>query len=102
MAIKRRTPSAQPDPAAIEAFGAAAEAPTEPVAAPVAAPAETAPATPEPKPSTAPRTLLIRYPDADLPRELAAVAAIEDRSQHATAVRALRRGLAILRAEAGE
>jgi hypothetical protein len=103
MAIKRRTPATQPDPEAIEAFGAAAEAPT--VAVPTRA-AERVPgvvADDEHKiPKTAPRTLLIRYPSTELPLELAAVAALEDRSQHATALRALRRGLAILRAEAEE
>jgi hypothetical protein len=93
MAIKRRPQATQLDPAAVEAFGAAAEA-TE-VSAAEAPPK--APTT-----GAAARTLLIRYPDADLPRELAAVAALEERSQHATALRALRRGLAILRAEAGE
>ncbi len=43
--------------------------------------------------------MLIRWPDAALAIELAQVAALEDRSQHKTALRALQRGLEILRAE---
>lgn len=45
------------------------------------------------------KTLLIRWPDATLPAELAEVAGLEDRSQHKTALRALQRGLEVLRAE---
>lgn len=105
MAIKKRPPV---DPAAIEAFGEAADAP--PAAAAVVAPVERA-ATPrqapaparKPKPgewpSDVPKSLLIRWPDADLALELASVAALEDRSQHKTALRALQRGLEVLRAE---
>lgn len=100
MAIKKRP---QADPAAIEAFGAAADTP--PVTpAPVAPtpPRQVAPARsaqPGEWPADVAKTLLIRWPDATLPSELAEVAGLEDRSQHKTALRALQRGLEVLRAE---
>lgn len=102
MAIKKRP---QADPAAIEAFGAAADTPPEtpaPVAATTAAPRQVAPpCTPQPGewPADVAKTLLIRWPDATLPSELAEIAGLEDRSQHKTALRALQRGLEVLRAE---
>ena len=102
MAIKKRP---QADPAAIEAFGAAADTPAEaqaPVAAVPTPPRETAPArtaAPGEWPADVAKTLLIRWPDATLPAELAEVAGLEDRSQHKTALRALQRGLEVLRAE---
>lgn len=50
-------------------------------------------------PANVPKSLLIRWPDAALAVELAEVAALEDRSQHKTALRAMQRGLEVLRAE---
>ncbi|MCK3769160.1 hypothetical protein MZK47_05705 [Microbacterium aerolatum] len=105
MAIKKRPPV---DPAAIEAFGAAADVPQ-------AAATPTPEAAPEhPReverakkvaqgewPEGLAKTLLIRWPDANLALELADVAKLEDRSQHKTALRALQRGLEVLRAEHG-
>lgn len=101
MGIKKR---AQPDQARIEAFGAAADDPATPTltptpaAAPAAVPAKTT-AVAAPWPVDVPKSMLIRWPDAALAVELAQVAALEDRSQHKTALRALQRGLEILRAE---
>lgn len=101
MAIKKRP---QADPAAIEAFGAAADTPPDLPAPHAPAPASraTAPARgarPGQWPADVAKTLLIRWPDANLATELAHVAELEDRSQHKTALRALQRGLEVLRAE---
>lgn len=52
-------------------------------------------------PADVAKTLLIRCPDFELPALLSDVARAEERSQHATALRALRRGLEILRDEDG-
>lgn len=104
MGIKKRPAI---DPAAIERFGDAADAPPTPaVPAPTpqaaAKPASTAK---QPAESTGEwpkgigRTLLVRWPDPTLAKELAEVAALEDRSQHKTALRALQRGLEAIRAE---
>jgi hypothetical protein len=107
MAIKKR-PQVDPETEAkIEAFGAAAESPAP---TPAAAPARTTPAR---TPRTAARkpaersgeiakTFLVRWPDDELPLLLAEVSALEDRSQHAVALRALRRGLEAMKADAGE
>lgn len=100
MAIKKRTPV---DQARIEAFGAAADAPTE-NATLAADPPPAVPTTPSKPavgewPADVAKTLLIRWPDANLALELAQVSALEDRSQHKTAIRALQRGLDVLRAE---
>lgn len=91
MAIKKRT-AARPED--IEKFVAAAEQPVATVA-------------PEPQPKRKPapkqswpKTLLIRYPDESLPQALAELSELEERSLHATAVRALRRGLEELTREA--
>ncbi len=46
-----------------------------------------------------PKNALIRYPNEDLPKLLAEVAALEERTHHATTLRALRRGLEVLREE---
>ncbi len=102
MAIKRRTDPATE--AAIEAFGAGAEAPIAPEA-PTAKPARAAAARPAAKKPSAraedvAKTFLIRYPDESLPLLLAEVAQLEDRSQHAVAIRALRRGLNAMKADA--
>jgi hypothetical protein len=103
MGIKKR---AQPDQARIEAFGAAADGPATPTPTPTPTPAAAPAAVPgkttavaAPWPVDVPKSMLIRWPDAALAIELAQVAALEDRSQHKTALRALQRGLEILRAE---
>ena len=102
MPIKMRT-TADPTTkaAAIEAFGAAAEDST------VDEPVRTAPTTPKREPVAdmawpvdVAKTFLIRYPDPELPILLAELARLEERSQHATALRARRRGIDALRAEA--
>lgn len=99
------------DPAAIERFGDAADAPmtsAEPAAAsPVVAElAEKATAASKPRAGTTGewpigvgRTLTVRWTEPSLAEELAEVAALEDRSQHKTALRALQRGLEVIRAE---
>lgn len=87
MAIKKR--AAVDKTAAIEAFGDGAEPRYE---APII-PAATSR-------GGVPKTMLIRYPDTELPEALANLARLEERSQHATALRALRRGIAELEKEA--
>lgn len=114
MAFKKRGEHDPAKEAAIEAFGDAAERPgdTEPVRASSTPVARSATTTRPPKKAPAPaatppaewpediaKTLLIRYPDLELPALLAEVARFEERSQHATAVRALRRGLEVLKNE---
>ena len=112
MAIKRRPTIDPATEAAIEAFGEAAERPTE--ALPIAQASRQTATRPAPKKASAPpatpatewpadvaKTLLIRYPDLELPALLTDVARAEERSQHATALRALRRGLEILKDENG-
>jgi len=110
MAIKKRTPVDPATAAKIEAFGAAADAPpvsAEPMAA--SAPATPSAATTAPKKNAGKasrseevaKTFLIRWPDAELPLLLAEVAELDERSQHALALRALRRGLEAIRAESG-
>lgn len=100
MAIKKRTPI---DQARIEAFGEAADATPE-ATPPIENLAPASPAMPSRTvagewPADVAKTLLIRWPDASLAIELAHVSALEDRSQHKTALRALQRGLEVLRAE---
>ena len=114
MAFKKRGDSDPAKEAAIEAFGDAAERPgeTEPVRQPNRPATKTATTSRPPKkvpvraatsaadwPADIAKTLLIRYPDLELPALLAEVAQFEERSQHATAVRALRRGLEVLKNE---
>ena len=121
MPIKRRPTTDPATEAAIEAFGEAAERPpvatvttaapattTSRPSAPGAAPKARAAAKPRKSPAPTPatewpddlaKTLLIRYPDMELPMLLAEVAQLVDRSQHATALRALRRGLEVLKDE---
>lgn len=113
MGIKRRPAIDPATEAAIEAFGEAAERPAEAPIAPQPA-SRTVATRPAPKKPSAPaatpaaewpadvaKTLLIRYPDLELPALLGDVARAEERSQHATALRALRRGLEILKDENG-
>lgn len=116
MAIKPRRP--QPTAEEIEAFGAAAdaaqkppttEAPTAPTPSrggdaptPAAPVARTVPAATRGQwPVGLARTLTIRYPDPVIPQLLAELAELDDRSQHNTALRALRRGLDELKRETG-
>jgi hypothetical protein len=108
MAIKKRTQQERDREARIEAFGAAAESRgTEPVPTPVpetvasaAAPSsDRQPAPSAREPRTWPKNALIRYPNDELPKLLAEVAALEERTHHATTLRALRRGLEVLREE---
>lgn len=109
MAIKKRTPveSKQLDEA-IEQFGNAADTIVEPQPpAPTPKQAVYKPVTKArvrvPAPSRAEEdqaaTMLIRWPDASLPTLLAEVSDADERSKHATALRALRRGLEAMRAE---
>ncbi|PPF66137.1 hypothetical protein C5C18_12005 [Rathayibacter tritici] len=112
MGIRKRPAT---DLAAIDRFGDAADAPSTPALLP-ASPASTTQEVAEPAaktsgvaksstgtarkwPSGVGRTLLVRWPDPALAKELAEVAALEDRSQHKTALRALQRGLEAIRAE---
>lgn len=53
-------------------------------------------------PAGIPRSNLIRYPDPELPRQIDEVAALLDRTKHATMIRALRAGLEVLRSNATE
>lgn len=112
MAIKKRTQQERDREARIEAFGAAAEsrsnepAPTPATeavasaAAPTTAPSGDRPPTPSAGESrTWPKNALVRYPNDELPKLLAEVAALEERTHHATTLRALRRGLEVLRDE---
>lgn len=102
MAIKKRTSASA---AEIEAFGDAADAPPKAMATtPVHTP-ETISDTGQQAPSVEgwptghPKTFLIRWPNADLVMELEAVAKLEDRSKHQTILRALERGLRVMRLE---
>lgn len=98
MAIKQRKPNTtKASKEAIEAFGDAAEQRPSQAEAP-AQPQKKSP--PETWPADTPKTLLIRYPDPELPTHLAELAKLEERSQHSAAVRALRRGIEELRKEA--
>ncbi|MFZ4843970.1 hypothetical protein [Mycetocola saprophilus] len=102
MAIRKREPVEQ---AKIEAFGAAADTPLSDPALSVNAPVPRVTARPSEKAtqtaaSDLPKTFLIRWgDDVDLALELAEIAKLEDRSQHKTALRALRRGLEVMREE---
>ncbi|RLK46429.1 hypothetical protein [Microbacterium telephonicum] len=104
MAIKKRTPV---DPAKIEAFGAAADAPTQEVEAPAPAPKAQPASRPAPRATSAgewpegtSKTFLLRWSkNPELPALLAEVAELEDRTQQKTALRALQRGLEVIRAE---
>lgn len=110
MAIKKRTPVDRASQLeAIEAFGDGAERPVEPQSSPIAQavtqpPLVTAPLAQSPVdpgwPDGVAKTFLIRYSDPSMPLGLAELARLEDRSQHASALRALRRGIEVLTAEA--
>ncbi|MEO7015105.1 MAG: hypothetical protein ABI067_01015 [Leifsonia sp.] len=103
MAIKKRPPVDPQTEAAIDAFGDAAEQPAEaaPVASRATPTARSTPKTAAATPEKTAKTLLIRYPDDELPLLLAEIAGSIDRSQHATALRALRRGLDAMKGENG-
>ncbi|ALD14381.1 hypothetical protein GW571_15165 (plasmid) [Clavibacter capsici] len=108
MAIKKRTQQERDREARIEAFGAAADAhggepapvpASVPVAPPAAAAGDRQPTPSAGEARTWPKNALIRYPNDELPKLLAEVAALEERTHHATSLRALRRGLEVLREE---
>lgn len=102
MAIKKRTTTDLATEAKIEAFGAAAD-----TAPSTSKTGETTPKTNAATGAVRPRlrtedvakTFLIRFPDATLPLLLAEVAQLDERSQHAVALRALRRGLEAMKAD---
>lgn len=99
MAIKKREPI---DQARLEAFAAAADTPALQPATATPRPVAAKPAaSPESSgwPSGVPRTFLLRWSAPDMPQELAEIAALEDRSQHKIALKAMRLGLEALRAE---
>ncbi len=99
MAIKKREPI---DQARLEAFAAGADTPAVQPATVTPRPVAATPAaSPEPSgwPAGVPRTFLLRWNAPDMPQELAEIAALEDRSQHKMALKAMRLGLEALRAE---
>lgn len=110
MAIKQRR---QPSAADVEAFGEAADQPSReaaptpepPTAKPAPAPTPVAERSVQASagawPAGLARTLTLRYPDPTIPQLLAELAMHEERSQHNTAVRALRRGLEEFKRDAG-
>ena len=105
MAIRKRGAADAAIEAQIDQFGDAAEAAeVKPAVAPEAKAPSTASRTARvaPPPATAkvPKTFLLRWPDEDLPLLLAEVAAREERSQHAIALRAMRRGLEAMKNDA--
>lgn len=102
MAIRKRPSERKVDEAAIEAFASAAEvdSPANGHSAPQLQVARRGRVPSSGWPDNVARSLLVRYPDPELPALLAEVAALEERSNNATAVRALRRGLEILMNEA--
>ena len=112
MAIKKRPPVDPATEAKIEAFGAAADDPTSTAQARAPQPAPNAAQRTRLAGATArksaersggvAKTFLVRWPDDELPLLLAEVSALEDRSQHAVVLRALRRGLAVMKADADE
>lgn len=102
MAIRKRPSGRKADEAAIEAFASAAESDNS-VEEPWPLhqqPARRGRVPSSGWPDNVARSLLVRYPDPELPALLAEVAALEERSNNATAVRALRRGLEVLLNEA--
>lgn len=102
MAIRKRPGGRKVDEAAIEAFASAADGDSsgqDHSQAQMQSPRRgRVPSSGWP--DNVARSLLVRYPDPELPALLAEVAALEERSNNATAVRALRRGLQILLTEA--
>lgn len=96
MAIKKRPPVDPQREAEIDAFGDAAE---QPVAVALVATPRSTSKTVVVAPDKTAKTLLIRYPDNELPLLLAEVAGKIDRSHHATALRALRRGLDAMKSD---
>ncbi|GAB3306010.1 hypothetical protein GCM10027427_35650 [Pseudoclavibacter terrae] len=102
MAIRKRPSGRKVDEAAIEAFASAAESDSTGAGNPSLhpQPARRGRVPSSGWPDNVARSLLVRYPDPELPALLAEVAALEERSNNATAVRALRRGLEVLLDEA--
>lgn len=100
MAVKRRGTKTTVDSKAIEEFASRAadqdrpvqEQATETTSARSAGNSQAWPA-------GVPKTLLVRYPDPTIPQMLAELARLDERSQQAIAVRALKRGLDALKNE---
>lgn len=106
MAIKKRERPAI-DSAAIEAFGDAADAPTDaaserPDSGPAASGAASAPAETNEWPAGMSKTFLLRYPDPTIPVAIEELQDLLSRNKHQTILLALRRGLEALRREADE
>lgn len=105
MVIKKRTPEEEARAAAIDAFaGGATPAAAAPPAVEPSTPSAPAPTRRQapPKPpadedaESIALTMLLRFPDADLPTRLQRLAAADDRSKHYIALRALEAGLEVL------
>lgn len=105
MAIRKRERPAI-DSAAIEAFGDAADAPTEAASGQRAnAPASGATSSPAEAnewPAGMSKTFLLRYPDPTIPAAIEELQDLLSRNKHQTILLALRRGLDALRREAEE
>lgn len=103
MAVKRRGTKTTADSKAIEEFAARASDRDLPVQEQTTEKSETASAhtadSGQVWPAGVPKTLLVRYPDPTVPQMLAELARLDERSQHAIAVRALKRGLDALKNE---
>lgn len=103
MAVKRRGTKTSVDSKAIEEFAARAADQDLPVQGQTTEKTETtADRTADSGqvwPAGVPKTLLVRYPDPTIPQMLAELARLDERSQHAIAVRALKRGLDALKNE---
>ncbi|GAA2174861.1 hypothetical protein GCM10009846_22440 [Agrococcus versicolor] len=103
MTIKRRTPE-EDRAAAIAAFAEGAAPEPAPAAATPKPVTLDGPARPAPtsaideEASRVSLTMLVRFPDSDLPVRLQRLAAADDRSKHYMVLRALEAGLAVLEA----
>ena len=106
MAIRKRERPAI-DSAAIEAFGDAADAPTDtasgrPANEPTSPEATSTPAETNEWPVGMSKTFLLRYPDPTIPVAVEELQDLLSRNKHQTILLALRRGLEALRREADE
>lgn len=105
MAIRKRERPAI-DSAAIEAFGDAADAPTEAASGQranvPASGAASSPAEASEWPAGMSKTFLLRYPDPTIPVAIEELQDLLSRNKHQTILLALRRGLDALRREAEE
>lgn len=98
MVIKKRTPEDEARAAAIDAFagGATPAADAPPAVEPVAPAGRRAQAKPSADAESIALTMLLRFPDADLPTRLQRLADADERSKHYIALRALEAGLEVL------